>query len=134
VAGGYLDLMSYATSILFLPILPTRLFYLLCRYVFFVLVATHAYCTSNTLKHLSPWVIRVLFLSTDSLLPGNIPAYDARYCSLGNCSMLFPISAKIYAAPSFPTPGIVTKSSASSSSSQFFNCLSICASFFEIMV
>src|SRR3981189_3195263 len=51
-------------------------------------------------------VRRDLTLPADSLLPGVVPAHDARCCAVGNLGMSAPVSAPTTSGVSPPIPGI----------------------------
>jgi len=87
----------------YLFVLPDYRIYFSNMFLSFLLLPIHIepITLSGIYPHGWSWHF---FLPADSLLPWDIPAQDARCCSSGNWSISFPISANMYAAPSFPTP------------------------------
>src|SRR5215211_2128405 len=60
-----------------------------------------------------------------SLLPGHIPAQDARWLALGKRAMSVPISATSASATYRPTPGIVSRRPIAGSSSRTRSATSV---------
>jgi hypothetical protein len=80
-----------------------------------VWLAAHAACTRIRFSQRFPFVMRPLRrLPALLLFPGHIPAHDARWSALGNCSIRGPISASTVSATLWLTPGIVCNRSSAS--------------------
>ena len=70
-------------------------------------LAAQAAWVSICRSHRLPLVVRPLLrLPALSLFPGHIPAHDAKWSAVGNCSMFGPISAITVSAARCSTPGI----------------------------
>src|SRR6266540_6406063 len=97
-----------ATAALAGPRRPRRRAYWEDRYVPFERAAAWAASTRATRSHLDP--LRVFpdrCLPADSLLPGHIPAHEARWAEDPNLPMSTPISAIISSAVRCWTPGML---------------------------
>src|ERR1035437_5856901 len=110
----------------FLPRRTLHRWYCTARYVFLLFDAAQAAWHNPRLSHTLPLLVRPEYrLPALMWLSGHIPAQLETWSAVGYCFMSVPPSARISAATTRLTPGIVSSNSISTICPVAFRCSSV---------